>query len=83
MRKALPASFLFRDIAVALLDLLDLLGGLQSHLLVKLDASRRDWYGSTEPAQHAIEYLGDRASVRTTELSAVRLANLEGRHGYP
>ncbi|HCL4231248.1 TPA: hypothetical protein N2C58_003455 [Pseudomonas aeruginosa] len=80
MRKALPASFLFRDIAVALLDLL---GGLQSHLLVKLDASRRDWYGSTEPAQHTIEYLGDRASVRTTELSAVRLANLEGRHGYP
>ncbi|HHQ2908925.1 TPA: hypothetical protein ACSPPP_001418 [Pseudomonas aeruginosa] len=80
MRKALPASFLFRDMAVALLDLL---GGLQSHLLVELDASRRDWYGSTEPAQHAIEYLGDRASVRTTELSAVRLANLEGRHGYP
>ncbi|HGI9301989.1 TPA: hypothetical protein ACJ5BG_004527 [Pseudomonas aeruginosa] len=68
MRKALPASFLFRDMAVALLDLL---GGLQSHLLVKLDASSRDWYGSTEPAQHAIEYLGD------------RLANLEGRHGYP
>ncbi|MFW4418155.1 hypothetical protein ACOAQU_00785 [Pseudomonas aeruginosa] len=80
MRKALPASFLFRDMAVALLDLL---GGLQSHLLVKLDASRRNWYGSTEPAQHAIEYLGYRASVRTTELFAVRLANLEGRHGYP
>ncbi|MBH9176244.1 hypothetical protein [Pseudomonas aeruginosa] len=80
MRKALPARFLFRDMAVALLELL---GGLQSHLLVKHDASRRNWYSSTEPAQHAIEYLGDRASVRAAELFAVRLANLEGRHGYP
>ncbi|HHM6395401.1 TPA: hypothetical protein ACRNQ2_004136 [Pseudomonas aeruginosa] len=80
MRKALPASFLFRDMAVALLDLL---GGLQSHLLVKLDASRRNWRGPTESVQYAVEYLGDRASVRTTEFFAVGLANLEGRHGYP